>query len=61
MRPNQLDPNYGGFDSSDDEKNKRVDDVENSETLVIDSGDPFMQHFDPGARRCGCARNGHRI
>ena len=61
MRANQLDPNDGGFDPPDDEKNKRIDDIENPQTLVINCGDPFMHHFDPRTRLCSCTWNGYRV
>ena len=30
--------------------NKRIDDVQNAQTLVINRGDPLMQCFDPRTR-----------
>ena len=47
MGANQLDPNDGGFDPADDEKNERIDDIQNPQTLVINRGDPFMQPLRP--------------
>ena len=36
-----------GFDSGDDEKEQGINDVENTEPLVIDRGHPLVERLDP--------------
>ena len=43
---NQLDPHDRRFDPADHEKNKRIEDVHDAQTLVIDGRDPLVQPID---------------
>ena len=55
VRMHQLDPHNDGFDSGDHQKRQSVDDVENTEPLVIDRGYPLMQAVDPRPAPSICA------
>ena len=43
VRNDQLYPHDRGFDTANDEKEKRVEDVENPQLLVIDGDNPIVE------------------
>ena len=45
VRNDQLYADDDGFETANDEKEKRVDDVENPQLLVINGDDPIMEFF----------------
>ena len=65
VRDDELYANDGGFDTANYEKYKRVDDVENTQLLVIDGDDPIVKPFADWSANLGrssdrnCFR-GHR-
>src|SRR5712692_2314687 len=61
MRVHQLDANDEGLDSADHEKQQRRENVENSQPLVIDRGQPLMKLVDPRPGFYVNAGNGDRV
>src|SRR5580704_10814330 len=45
VRNDQLNPHDGGFDTTDDQEEEPVEDVENSQLLVVNSDNPVVQAF----------------
>src|SRR5208282_186782 len=61
MRVHQLDADDDGLDPSNYKKEERVDDVQNSQFLVINRGQPLVKDLDPGPIDNLRARNHHCI
>ena len=57
VRNDQLYTDDDGFETANDEKEKRVDDVENPQLLVINGDDPIMEFFTDWPRDVGSAGN----
>ncbi len=58
----ELDPHDGGFDAAEHEKQQRIKDVQQPETLVVDRSHPEMKPFHERAlRRSGPRRQYERL
>ncbi len=53
MRAHQLDANDEGFDATDDKKDQSVNDVEDTEALVVNRCHPAVKRFQP-LPACSC-------
>src|SRR5271167_51703 len=51
VRNNELVAHDGGFDAADHEEQDGVENVENSETFMVNGGDPGIQNLAEGTRR----------
>ena len=62
VRTHQLNPDDGGFNSSNDEEDQRIENVEDAQALVIYGGDPLVQRLKPcPVRAYSGGLNGYRI
>ena len=49
LRNRELNAHQHGFEAADHEKDQRVADVHQADLLVVDRGDPVVQHLKPSA------------
>ncbi len=51
VRPDQLNTHERGFNSADDQEQQRVEDIKDTEALVVYGDDPFMEQLHDGLSR----------